>query len=114
MKTLNLQGPGQVAVVPVQLKNGDKILDTYAFLNNGSCQSLLLRSTGTNLNLNMNTIRKMPISGYHMTTEIHCAPVKLQIRPLQGKQSFEQIDVVAVPDLRKSCVDTKKLIPLNT
>ena len=51
----------------------------------------------------------MPISGYHMTKEINCAPVKLQIRPLQGEQSFEQMDVVAVPDLNMSPVDTKKL-----
>ena len=51
----------------------------------------------------------MPISDYHMTTEIDCAPVKLQIRPLHGEQSFEQIDVVAVPDLNMSPVDTKKL-----
>ena len=109
VKTLNLQGTGQVAVVPVQLKNGDEVLDTYANLDNGSCQSLLLRSTATNLNLNMNTIGKMPISGYHMTKEIDCAPVKLQIRPLQGEQSFEQIDVVAVLDLNMSPVDTKKL-----
>ena len=109
VKTLNLQGTGQVAVVPVQLKNGDKVLNNYAYLDNGSCQSLLLRSTETNLNLSMNTIGKMPISGYHMTKEIDCAPVKLQIRLLQGEQSFEQIDVVAVPDLNMSPVDTKKL-----
>ena len=63
VKISNLQGTGQVAVVPVQLKNGDKILDTYADLANGSCQSLLLRSAAKNLNLNMNTIGKMPISG---------------------------------------------------
>ena len=96
VKTLNLKGTGQV-------------LDTYAYLDNDSCQSLLLRSAATNLNLNMNTIGKMPISDYHLTTEIDCAPVKLQIRPLQGEQSFEQIDVVAVPDLNMSPVDTKKL-----
>ena len=104
VKTLNLQGTGQVAVVPVQLKNGDEVLDTYAHLDNASCQSLMLRSTATNLNLNMNTNRKMPLSGYHKTKEIDCAPVKLQIRPLQGEQSFEQIDVVAVPDLNMSTV----------
>ena len=55
VKTLNLQGTGQVAVVRVQLKNCDKVLDTYAYLDNGSCQSLLLRSTAANLNLSMNT-----------------------------------------------------------
>ena len=109
LKTLNLQGTGQVAVVPVQLKTCDKVFDTYAYLDNGSCQSLLVRSTATNLNLNMNTIRKRPIGGYHMTTEIDCAPVKLQIKPLQWEQSFEQKDVVAVPDLNMSPVDTKKL-----
>ena len=51
----------------------------------------------------------MPISGYHMTKEINCAPLILQIRPLQGEQSFKQIDVVAVPDLNMLPVDTKKL-----
>ena len=76
-KTLNLQGTGQAAVVPAQLKNGVKLLDTYAYLDNGNCQSWLLRSTATNLNLSMITIGKMPVSGYHMTKEIDCAPVKL-------------------------------------
>ena len=56
VKSLNLQGTGQVAVVPVQLKNGDKVLDIYAYLDNGSCQSLLLRSTATNLNLSIQLV----------------------------------------------------------
>ena len=87
-KSLNfyLQGTGRVAVVPVQLKIGDKALDTLAYLDNVSCQRLLLRSTATNLNLNMNTIGKTPISGYHMTKEINFAPIKLQNRSLQWEQ----------------------------
>ena len=92
VKILNLQGTGQIAVVPLQLKNSDKVLGTNAYLDSASCQSLLLRSTATNLNLNMNTIGKMPNSGYHMTREIDFASVKLQIRPLKGEQSFEQKD----------------------
>ena len=48
-----------------------------------------------------------------MTKEINCSPVKLQIRPLQGEQSFEQLDVVVVPDLNMSPVDTEKLNRLN-
>ena len=59
VKILNSQGSGPVAVFAVQLKNGDKVLDiSYACLDNGSCQSLLLKSTATNLNLNKNTIGK--------------------------------------------------------
>ena len=98
-----------MAAVPVQLKNGDNVLETYVYLDNGSSQSLLLRSIATNLNLNMNTIGKMPISGYHLTKEINCEPLKLQIRPLQGEKSFEQIDVVTVPHLNMSPVYTNKL-----
>ena len=36
-KAVHLQGTGPVAVVPVQLKNGEKTLNTYAYLDNGSC-----------------------------------------------------------------------------
>ena len=77
-------------------------------MDNGSCQSFLLRSTATIFNLSKNTLRNKPISGYHMTKVIDCAPVNLQIRPLQGKQLFEQIDVVTVRDLKMSPVDTTK------
>ena len=58
VKILNLQGTGQVAVVPVQLKNSDKVLDIYAYLDNDSCHSLLLESTATNQNLNRIPLEK--------------------------------------------------------
>ena len=51
VKTLILQGTGQVAVVPVQLKIGDNFLNIYAYLINGRYQSFLLRSTAKKLNL---------------------------------------------------------------
>ena len=44
-----------------------------------------------------------------MTKEKDCAPLRHQIRPLEGERSFEQIDVAAVPDLNMSPVNTKKL-----
>ena len=110
VKAVNLQGTGQVTVVPVQLKNGEKTLNTYAFLDNGSCQSLLLKSAASELNIDMNFIGKMPISGYHMTKEIDCTPVKVYIKPLQSDQlSFLLTDVIAVPNLNMSPVDTDKL-----
>ena len=82
VKAVHLQGTGKVAVVPVQLKNGEKTLNTYAYLDNGSFQSLLFKSAASELNIDMKVIRKMPISGYHKTKEIDCAPVKVYIKPL--------------------------------
>ena len=58
----------------------------------------------------MKVIGETPISGYHMTKEIDCAPVKVFIRSLQSdQQSFLLIDVIAVPNLNMSYVDTEKL-----
>ena len=58
VKAVHLQGTGQVAVVTVQLKNGEKTLSTYAYLDNGSCQSWLLKSAASELNIDMKIIRK--------------------------------------------------------
>ena len=49
VKSVQLHGTGQVALVPVDLSNGIKTLDFYAFLDNGSCQSLLLTSAVSEL-----------------------------------------------------------------
>ena len=109
VKAVHLQGPGQVAVVPVQVKNGEKTLNTYAYLDKGSCQSLLLKSAASELNIDTEFVGKMP-SGYHMTKEINCAPVKVYIKPLQSdQQNFLLTDVIAVPNLNMSPVDTEKL-----
>ena len=110
VKAVHLQGTGQVIVVPVQLKNGEKTLSTYAYLDNGSCQSLLLKSANSELNIDIKILGKIPISGYHMTKEIDCAPVKVYIKPLQSdQQSFLLTDVINVPKLNMSPVDTEKL-----
>ena len=76
-KNERLQGTGQVAVVHVQLKNDEKTLSNYAYLDNGSCQSLLLKSAASVTNIDMKIIGKMPISGYHMTKKIDYVPVKV-------------------------------------
>ena len=46
-KCVQLHGTGQVAIVPVEFSNGKKTPDTYAYLENGSCQSLLLTSAAS-------------------------------------------------------------------
>ena len=52
----------------------------------------------------------MPISGYHMRKEIDCAPVKVDIKPLQSdQQPFLLTDVIAVSILNMSPGDTEKL-----
>ena len=94
----------------MQLKSGEKTLNTYAYLDNGSCQSFLLKSAASELNFDRKFIGKRPISGYHMTKVIDCAPVKVYIKPLQSDhQSFLLTDVIAVPNLNMSPVDTEKL-----
>ena len=94
----------------MQLKNGGKTLSTHSFLDNGCCQSLMLKSAASELNIDMKIIGKVPINGYHMTKEINCAPVKVYIKPLQSdQQSFLLTDVITVPNLNMSPVDTKKL-----
>ena len=70
VKAVHLQGTGQIAVVPVQLRNGEKTLSTYAYLDNGSCQSLMLKSAASELNIDMKFVGKMPISAYHMTKKL--------------------------------------------
>ena len=112
VKSVQLHGTGQVALVPVELSNGVKTLDTYAYLDNGSCQSLLLTSAPSELEIDMNTVAKMPISGYHTTREIDCSQVSVQIKPYRSQNSsVVSIDVLAVPDLNMTPVS---LITLNT
>ena len=57
----------------------------------------------------MKVIVKMLISDYHMTKETDCKPVLLQIIAIQVEQTFQLIDVVAVPHLNMSTVDYRKL-----
>ena len=110
VKAVHLQGTGQVAVVLVQLKNSEKTLSTYAYLDNSSFQSLLLKSAASAFNTDMKIIGKMPISGYQMTKKIDCAPVKFFIKRLQSdQQSFLLTDVIAVSNSNMSPVDTEKL-----
>ena len=45
VKPVQFVETGQVAFVAVQLINGNQSVKTYAYLDNGSCQSLLLKST---------------------------------------------------------------------
>ena len=110
VKSVQLYGTGHVALVPVELSNGVKTLDTYAYLDNGSCQSLLLTSAASELEIDMNTVAKMPISGYHTTREIDCSQVSVQIKPYRSQNSsVVSIDVLAVPDLNMTPVKTTEL-----
>ena len=110
VKSVQLHGTGQVALVPVKLAIGVKTLDTYAYLGNGSCQSLLLTSAASELKIDKNTIAKMPISGYQTTREIDCSQVSDQIKPNRSQNSsVVSIDVLAVPDLNMTPVKTIEL-----
>ena len=64
VNSVQLHGTGQLALVPVKLAIGVKTLDTCAYLDNGSCQSLLLTSAASELDIDKNTVAKIPISGY--------------------------------------------------
>ena len=58
----------------------------------------------------MNTVAKMPISGYHTTREIDCSQVSVQIKPYRSQNSsVVSIDVLAVPDLNMTPVKTSEL-----
>ena len=81
VKSVQLHGKGQVDLVPIEFSNGVKAHDTYAYLDNGSCQSLLLTYAASELETEMNTVANMPISGYHTTREIDCFQVPVQIKP---------------------------------
>ena len=77
VKSVQLHGTGQVALVPVEISNGVKTLDTYAYLDKRSCQSLLHTSAASELELDTNTVAKMPINGYHTIREIDCSQVSV-------------------------------------
>ena len=103
-------GTGQKAFVAFQLINGIQSVKTYEYLDNGSCQSLLLKSTAKELGLNLEETGKMPISGYHTTKEIDCSKVCLDIKPIDSSVEPVRLnDVMAVPDLNKSVVNVAQL-----
>ena len=62
VKAVQLQRTGQVAVVPAQLKNCEKNINTYASLGKSSCQSLLLKPVTSELYHDVEIIRKPPFS----------------------------------------------------
>ena len=77
VKPVQIVGTGQVTFVAFQLVNGNQSVKTYAYLDNASCQSLLLKSTAKELGPNFDKTCKMPISGYHKTKEIDCSKILL-------------------------------------
>ena len=107
---VQLHGTGQVALVPVEISNGVKTFDTYAYLDNGSCQSLLLTSAASELEIGVNAVAKMPISGYHTIRQTDCSQVSVQINPYRSqKSSVVSTDVLAVPDLNMAPVKTSQV-----
>ena len=83
------------------------------YLDNGSCQSWPLTSAASELEIDMNTVAKIPISGYHKTREIDCSQVSVQIKPYRSQNSLEvTIDVLAVPDFNLTPVKTSELSKL--
>ena len=110
VKSVQLHGAVQSAFLPVQLSNGEKTFKTYAYLDNGSCQSLLIQSAALILGINMNTFGKTPISGCHTIKEIECSPVSLKIKPCQSNKAPILVnEVLAVPDLNMNPVNTNEL-----
>ena len=100
VKFIQLHGTGQVALVPFELSNGVKTLDTYAYIDNGSCQSLLITSAASELEIDINTVAKIPVSGYQTTREIDCSQVFVQIKLYRSQNtSVVSMNVLAVPDL---------------
>ena len=110
VKPVQFVGTGQVAFLAVQLVNGNHSMKTYAYLDNGSYQSLLLKSTAIELGPNLEKTGKMSISGYHTTKEIDCSKVCFEIKPMNS--SIEPVrlnDVMAVPDFNMSAVNVAQL-----
>ena len=99
-----------MAFLAVQLINGNQSVKTYAYLDNGSCQSLLLKSTAKDLGLNLENTGKMPISGYHTTKDIDCSQVCFDIQPIDSSvEPVRRNGVMAVPDLNRSAVNVAQL-----
>ena len=110
VKPVQFVGTCQLAFVAVQLINGNQSMKPYASLDNGSCQSLLLKPTAKKLGLNLEKTGKMPISGYHATKEIGCSKVCLDIKPIDSSVEPVRLnDVMAVPDLNMSAVNVAQL-----
>ena len=110
VKSVQSHGTSQVAFVLVETAIGVKTLDTYAYLDNGSCQSLLLTSAASELDIDRNTVSKMPTSGYHTTREIDCSQVSVQIKLYRSQNSsVVSIDMLAVPDRNMTPVKTIEL-----
>ena len=73
LNRFNCKAQGKLHSYQFNCLTGRKRL-SHAYLDNGSCQSLLLQFAALILGIDMNTFGKMPISGYHTTKEIDCSP----------------------------------------
>ena len=97
-RAIACQRSGQSAFVPIELSNGDKTLCTYAFLDSGSCVTLLLDSVATQLGLDVNKKHSLPISGYHETKSVQVTSVDVQIRPYKSTSTPMTLDDVLTVD----------------
>ena len=85
VKSVQLHGTGQGALVLVELSNGVKTIDTYAYLDKGICRSLLLTSAASVLEIDI--VAKMPISGCHTTREKNFSQIFVKIKPYRSQNS---------------------------
>ena len=85
-------------------------LKTHAYIDNGSCQCLILKSTTNELGLKLEKTGKVPISGYHMTKEFDCSRTCFYIIPKDSSVvPLRQNDVMAVPNWTMSAVNGAQL-----
>ena len=65
-ETLQIVGTGQIDFVAFQMVNGNQSVKTYAYLDNGSCHSLFLKSTAKMNGLNLD---KKQVSTYMLVPQ---------------------------------------------
>ena len=79
---------------------------------------LAAASAASELEIDMNTVAKTPISGYHTTREIDFSQVSVQIKQFVSyrsqNSSVVSIDLLAVPDLIMTPVITSELKKLES
>ena len=114
-ETLQIVGTGQIDFVAFQMVNGNQSVKTYAYLDNGGCHSLFLKSTAKmhGLNLDIKQVKHLYVgttSPKKLIALRFCFCIKSIERSVDP---VKREDVMAETEMNKSAVNVAQINVLS-
>ncbi|VDP58804.1 unnamed protein product [Schistosoma curassoni] len=106
-----VQKQAAFAIVPVLVRNGEKVAQTFAFLDSGSYASLITEDLAKRLNLE-GGLKTISLKTLNNHSTIQCKEVQLEVSSLDSSSSFRIPNVWTVerlPMLRRTVPTTSQM-----